>query len=181
MRRVDLRILVLANAKLLPAEVQRDFDRWRIWRARAAVTKTVRKRLINVSAENLPTLQIYLERLEQADTEQNIFEGIYALAEAVERNRQQLGIHSNYIILIMSGHLNPWGLLEFQQDVERPAASVIEAAEELWRLAEAHQVNVPMLLARVKDDETLTALEAHRTENLVGNHLRAVYGIGTPA
>src|SRR5260221_14439908 len=106
MRRVDLRILVLANAKLLPAEVQRDFDRWRIWRARAAVTKTVRKRLINVSAENLPTLQIYLERLEQADTEQNIFEGIYALAEADEHNPQQLGNHRLLIFLVILGHLN---------------------------------------------------------------------------
>src|SRR5258708_20372945 len=101
MRRVDLRILVLANAKLLPAEVQRHFDRWRIWRARAAVTKTVRKRLINVSAENLPTLQIYLERLEQADTEQNIFEGIYALAEAVLSNPHPIlnhPTHSNFYI-----------------------------------------------------------------------------------
>src|SRR5260221_3141943 len=122
MRRVDLRILVLANAKLLPAEVQRDFDRWRIWRARAAVTKTVRKRLINVSAENLPTLQIYLERLEQADTEQNIFEGIYALAEAVERNRQQLGIQSDYFILVMMGQFNTLGLLVVFHNDEKRAA-----------------------------------------------------------
>src|SRR5258708_34063418 len=81
----------------------------------------------------------------------------------------------------MSGHLNPWGLLEFQQDVEQPAASVIAAAEELWRLAEEHQVNVPMLLARGKDDKTLAALEMLGTENVVGDHLHAAYSTETTA
>jgi hypothetical protein len=175
MRRVDLRILVLADAKLLPEKVQQSFDHWRIWRAREAVATTVRKRLLNATVENLPTLQIYLERLEQADTEQNIFEGIYALAQAVEHNRQQLGIHSDYVVLIMSGHLNPWGLLEFQQDFELPAASVIAAAEELWRLATENHLNVSALLAQIKDDKTLAALEAHRSENADGHPVEALY------
>src|SRR5579859_3879679 len=141
----DLRILCLADAKLLPPDVQDAFDKWRIWRARDAVTSAVRKRLINTRAENLPTMMVYLERLENADAEQVIFEGIYALAEVVEVNRTQLGLHSGYIVLIMSGQLNPWGLLEFQQDFDHPAPSAALAAEELWRLASQQELHIPTL------------------------------------
>lgn len=152
----DLRILALADAKVLPPQVQEKFDQWRIDRARDAVTSTVRKRLIDE-----PILSLYLERLEQATDERTIFEGIYALAEVVEVFRQRLGIHSQYLMLMMSGQLNPWGLLEFNPDFEHPATSIISAAAELWRLATEYQVDVPALLAKIKPDETLIALEAY--------------------
>src|SRR5512140_3649998 len=99
----DLRILALADAKLLPPSVQEPFDRWRIWRARDAVIAAVRRRL----NEN-PMLQLFVERLEVAEDERGIFEGIYALAEAVDVHRSQLGLHSPYIIVIMAGRLKPW-------------------------------------------------------------------------
>src|SRR4051812_31555529 len=114
MKDPNLTILVLANAKLLPPEIQAPFDKWRIWRARDAVASAVRKRLPKPMQGSFPALHMYLERLEVADTEQTIFEGIYALAEAVDAQRVQTGLHSEYLILIMAGQLNPWGLLEFQ-------------------------------------------------------------------
>jgi len=161
MKDPDLRILVLANAKLLPPEVQEPFDHWRIWKARDAVATAVRKRILNAPLDSLFMLQTYLERLEQADAEQTIFEGIYALANVVDMYRQQLGLHSEYLIVIMAGQLNPWGLLDFQRDFEQPAASTISAAQELWRLAREHGVDVDALLARLKGDELLAALDAY--------------------
>src|SRR5260221_3781465 len=161
MRDPDLRILALADAKLLPAEVQSEFDHWRIWKAREAVAGAVRKRLINVAIDRLPILQVYLERLEQADTEETIFEGIYALAEVVEVSRQHLGLHSEYIVLIMALQLNPWGLLEIQQDFEHPAPSVIAAAQELWRLARECALDVKPLLAKIGKDELLDSLQKY--------------------
>jgi hypothetical protein len=157
----DLRILALVDAKLLPAEIQNEFDHWRIWKARDAVASAVRKRLINVAIDKIQILQVYLERLEQADTEETIFEGIYALAEVVEVSRQHLGLHSEYLVLIMAGQLNPWGLLEFQQDFERPASSVIAAAQELWRLARDCSLDIKPLLARVKEDSLLDSLQTY--------------------
>jgi hypothetical protein len=157
----DLRILVLANAKLLPPEVQEPFDHWRIWKARDAVATAVRKRILNAPLDKLFMIQTYLERLEEADTEQTIFEGIYALANVVDMYRQQLALHSEYLILIMSGQLNPWGLLDFQRDFEQPAASTINAAGELWRLAREHGVDVDAVLARMKGDELLSALDQY--------------------
>ena len=157
----DLRILALADAKLLPPEVQSAFDHYRIWKARDAVTVSVRKRLLNAPTDALLMIQMYLERLEQAETEETIFEGIYALASVVDVYRQYLALHSEYLVLIMSGQLNPWGLLEFQRDFERPASSAISAAKELWRLAEEHHADVPSLLAQVQKDELLPILEAY--------------------
>src|SRR5205807_8863580 len=98
----DLTILALADAKLLPSEVQEPFDHWRIWKARDAVATAVRKRILNAPLDSLFMLQTYLERLEQADAEQTIFEGIYALANVVDMYRQQLGLHSEYLIVIMA-------------------------------------------------------------------------------
>ena len=161
MTQPDLRILALADAKLLPAEVQSAFDHYRIWKARDAVTISVRKRLINAPAEALLMIQMYLERLEEAETEETIFEGIYALASVVDVYRQYLALHSEYLILIMSGQLNPWGLLEFQRDFERPASSTINAAKELWKLAQQHNVDIPALLAKIQNDELLTGLQAY--------------------
>src|SRR5947209_5341402 len=132
----DLTILALVDAKILPKEVQESFDHWRIWKSRDAVTSAVRKRLDAVPANKRGVAELYLERLEQADTEQTIFEGIYALAEVVDANRNHFGLHSEYLILIMASQLNPWGLVEFQQDYEHPAASALAAARELWRLAQ---------------------------------------------
>ncbi len=163
MKNLDLRILILADSKLLPPPVQEAFDHWRIWAARDAVVAMVHKRLLDVPALVIPTIQMYLERLELAETEQTIFEGIYALSEVVEVYRQYLGLHSAYLVLIMSGHLNPWGLLELQRDFQQPAPSAVRAAEELWRLADEHQVDVKALLTQVKRDETLDALEAYYT------------------
>lgn len=161
MKTVDLRILILADAKLLPFDVQEAFARWRIWDARNAIVEMVHKRLLDAPALVIPTIQMYLERLELAETEQTILEGIYALAEVIEVYRQYLGLHSAYLLLIMSSHLNPWGLLELQQDFSQPAPSAVRAAEELWRLANDHQVDVKALLAQVRRDDTLNALEAH--------------------
>ncbi len=161
MKNPDLRILALADAKLLPSDIQAQFDHWRIWKARDAVVTAVRKRLLNAAVPIIPILQTYLDRLREADSETTIFEGIYALAEVVEVYRQQLGLHSEYIVLIMSGQLNPWGLLAFQQDFEHPAVSVVWAAQELWRLANEQHTNVRGLLAQVKRDETLVALEQY--------------------
>jgi hypothetical protein len=168
MKNPDLRILALADAKILPPDVQAQFDHWRIWKARDAVVTAVRKRLLNAAVPVIPILQTYLDRLREADSETTIFEGIYALAEVVEVYRQQLGLHSEYIVLIMSGQLNPWGLLAFQQDFEHPAVSVVWAARELWRLANEQHVNVKELLAQVKRDETLAALEQYYTAHAPG-------------
>jgi hypothetical protein len=161
MKNPDLRILALADAKLLPPEVQIPFDHWRIWKARDAVASAVRKRLLNAAVDSIFVLQTYLERLEQADTEQMIFEGIYALANVVDAHRQHLALHSEYLILIMAGQLNPWGLLDFQRDFENPPASTISAANELWRLAEEQHLDVNALLARVGNDDLLVTLKAY--------------------
>lgn len=161
MKQPDLRILALADAKLLPPEVQSAFDHWRIWKARDAVAISVRKRLINAPADSLLMIQMYLERLEQAESEATIFEGIYALASVVDVYRQHLALHSEYLILIMSGQLNPWGLLEFQRDFERPASSTLSAAKELWRLIQEQHVDVEALLAQLPKDELLMALETY--------------------
>ncbi len=151
----DLRILALADTKLLPPAVQEPFDHWRIWRARDAVAAAVRRRL----NEN-PMLQLFVERLEVAEDERGIFEGIYALAEAVDVHRSQIGLHSQYIIVIMAGQLNPWGLLSINRDYDNPTPSVVKAAQELWRLAREQNVDIPALLAQLKDNEPLRALEA---------------------
>jgi hypothetical protein len=161
MKDPDLRILALADAKLLPPVVQDPFDHWRIWKARDAVAIAVRRRLLNATVERIRTLQMYLERLEHADAEETIFEGIYAIAEVVEVNRQQLGLHSEYIILIMAGQLNPWGLLDFQRDFEHPAVSILAAAKEMWRLADDQHIDVKPLLAKITDDSTLDVLTAY--------------------
>lgn len=161
----DLRILALADSKLLPPEIQAAFDHWRIWKARDAVATTVRKRITNMGHHfnqgDTSPLHIYLERLEAADTEQTIFEGIYAISEAVEVHRKQLGLHSEYIVLIMSGHLKPYELLELQGDFENPPAGVIAAAEELWRLAREHEYDVNVALKQIKNDELLVKLDVH--------------------
>src|SRR5207244_2106150 len=86
---------------ILPPEVQEPFDHWRIWKARDAVTTAVRKRLDAVPPKKRGIAELYLERLELADNEQTIFEGIYALAEVVDVNRNTLGLHSEYLILMM--------------------------------------------------------------------------------
>jgi hypothetical protein len=163
MRDPDLRILALADAKLLPSDVQDPFDHWRIWRARDAVATLVHKRILNVPVDVLPIVQMYLDRLDKADTEQMIFEGIYALAEVVDVHRKQLGLHGKYIVLIMSSQINPWGVLSFQQDFENPTPGVVEAARELWKLAQAHKVDVEALLTQIKNDDTLTALQVYYT------------------
>ncbi len=161
MKDPDLRILALADAKLLPPEVQNPFDHWRIWRTRDSVAALVRKRLLNAPAETLPIIQMYLERLENADVEGTIFEGIYALAEVVDVHRKQLGLHGKYLVLVMSSQLNPWGVLGFQQDFENPPPSVTDAARELWRLAREQKVDVEALLTHIKNDDTLTALQVY--------------------
>jgi hypothetical protein len=152
----DLRILALLTTKLLPPEVIDPFDHWRIWQARDAVVRVVRKRLIDDMM-----LTLFLERLEAADDEAGIFEGIYALAQAVELHRSQMGMHGQYLVLVMSSHLNPWGLLRLNPDFSNPTPSVIEAASELWRLANEHHVDIPALLEQVPPDQTLDALHSY--------------------
>jgi hypothetical protein len=159
----DLRILALADAKVLPPEIQSAFDHWRIWRARDAVVALVRKRITGIESSK-STAEMYLERLEQADSEQNIFEGIYALAEVIEVFRKQFGLHKDYIVLMMSGALNPWGLLSLQQDYRTAPASVVQAAQELWRLAIETHYDVETALKQITD-ETLAALEAYYAAN----------------
>ncbi|MEP7284514.1 MAG: hypothetical protein ABI947_01945 [Chloroflexota bacterium] len=157
----DLRILALADAKVLPPQIQDPFDHWRIWKARDAVTTAVRRRMTNMELANNVILKVYLERLEQADNEETIFEGIYALAEVVEVYRQHLGMHSEYLVLIMAAHLNPWGLLSLQTNFEHPGASVLGAVHELWRLVGEHPIDVETTLKQIGYDETLVALDAY--------------------
>jgi hypothetical protein len=155
----DLRILALADAKVMPPEIQSAFDRWRIWKARDAIVVTVRKRISSVEKNKL-TVSTYLERLEAADTEDTIIEGIYALAEVLEVHRKTFGLHKDYIILMMSGQVNPWGLLALHGDFGAPPPTVIQASQELWRLAREKQYDVERALKLIKD-QTLAALEAY--------------------
>ncbi|RMF52352.1 MAG: hypothetical protein D6749_05310 [Chloroflexota bacterium] len=142
--RPDLRILALADSGLLPESVQKPFDDWRVLRARDAVAQTVRKRL---KADADPMLVFMLERLEVAEDDRGIFEGIYALAEVVDLHRARTGLHSEYLVLVMAAQLNPYGLLALTSDFDHVPASAIEAARKLWELAEAHDVRVRALLA----------------------------------
>src|SRR5260370_24347853 len=155
----------MVHAKIWPKEVQEPFDHWGIWKSRDAVTSAVRKRLNAVPANKRGIAELYLERLEQADTEQTIFEGIYALAEVVDANRNHFGLHSEYLVLMMASQLNPWGLVEFQQDYEHPAASSIAAAKELWRLAQGNKIDVKALFAKIKDNQALQALQKFYTSH----------------
>lgn len=164
----DLSILALAERGVLPESVQQPFDLWRIFRARDAVVETVRRRHYDDFMLNL-----FLERLEAADEEAQIYEGIYALAEAVEVNRQQLGLHSYYVAIVMAGQLNPWGLLNIGRNFDSPPKTVLDAAQELWRLANEQCLDIGALLRSVQDDGLLTALEAHRTGKRRASRQRA--------
>ncbi|MCS6871694.1 MAG: hypothetical protein RML95_01290 [Anaerolineae bacterium] len=159
--RPDLRILALADSGLLPESVQKPFDDWRVLRARDAVVNAVRKRL---KADADPMLVFMLERLEAAEDDRGIFEGIYALAEVVDLHRVRTGLHSEYLVLVMAGRLNPYGLLALTTDFDHVPASAVEAAHKLWELATAHNVNVRGLLAvraEAGDDPTLERLQAY--------------------
>lgn len=159
--RPDLRILALADSGLLPESVQKPFDDWRVLRARDAVASAVRKRL---KPDADPMLVFMLERLEAADDDRGIFEGIYALAEVVDLHRARTGLHSEYLVLVMAGRLNPYGLLGLASDFDHVPASAVEAARKLWELAEAHGVNVRALLAvwaESGDDPLLERLQAY--------------------
>lgn len=148
--RPDLRILALADSGLLPESVQKPFDDWRVLRARDAVAHTVRKRL---KADADPMLVFMLERLEVAEDDRGIFEGIYALAEVVDLHRVRTGLHSEYLVLVMAGQLNPYGLLALTSDFDHVPLSAIEAARKLWELAQAHNVNVRALLAVLAESQ----------------------------
>ena len=159
--RPDLRILALADSGLLPKSVQQPFDDWRVLRARDAVAHTVRKRL---KADADPMLVFMLERLEAAEDDRGIFEGIYALAEVVDLHRARTGLHSEYLVLVMAGQLNPYGLLALASDFDHVPSSALEAARRLWELAKAHNVNVRALLAVLAEshaDPLLERLEAY--------------------
>jgi hypothetical protein len=159
--RPDLRILALADSGLLPKSVQQPFDDWRVLRARDAVAHTVRKRL---KADADPMLVFMLERLEAAEDDRGIFEGIYALAEVVDLHRARTGLHSEYLVLVMAGQLNPYGLLALTSDFDQVPSSALEAARRLWELAKAHNVNVRALLAVLAEshaDPLLERLEAY--------------------
>jgi hypothetical protein len=159
--RPDLRILALADSGLLPESVQKPFDDWRILRARDAVAHTVRKRL---KADADPMLVFMLERLEAADDDRGIFEGIYALAEVVDLHRVRTGLHSEYLVLVMAGQLNPYGLLALTDDFDYVPISAIESARKLWELVTAHGVNARALIAvraESHDDTILRRLEAY--------------------
>lgn len=164
----DLRILALAERGVLPDSVQEPFDRWRILRARDAVAETVRRR----NPDDF-MLNLFLERLEVADEEAQIYEGIYALAEAVELNRRQLGLHSYYIAIVMAGQLNPWGLLNVGRNFESPPATVVEAAAELGQLIAEQGVDGEALLSDIQDDGLLTALEAYLADRRHAHKRRA--------
>jgi hypothetical protein len=157
----DLRILALADSGLLPESVQQPFDDWRVLRARDVVAHTVRKRL---KADADPMLVFMLERLEAAEDDRGIFEGIYALAEVVDLHRARTGLHSEYLVLVMAGQLNPYGLLALTSDFDHVPSSALEAARKLWELAAAHNVNVRALLAVLAEshaDPLLERLEAY--------------------
>ncbi len=133
----------------------------------------VRKR-----ASAIPVIAPYLERLEAADTEETIFQGLYTIAEVVDVHRAKIGLHSDYIILIMSNQINPWGVLEFQRDFANPPSYVIQAAERLWKLCEDNQVDVAALLKK-RADPLLMALNAYyQVADLPGTQPISVPTIG---
>jgi hypothetical protein len=146
MSRIDLRVLALADSKLLPPEVQKPFDSFRILRARDAVARLVRKRMGDIQI-----LNILVERLEAAEDEDIILGNLTALMNAVDVFRTQTGLHKDYCVVIMSQHLNPWGVVDFQRDFEAPMPYALEAAERLWNLCRAHLVDVPALLQKVRE------------------------------
>jgi len=152
-REPDLRILALLENKYLPPEVMDPFDHWRIWRARDGVVALVRKRMVDDMMLNL-----MLERLEAADDEPGIFEGIYALAQVVDLHRMKMGINAHNVVLTMASHLNPWGLVTLNPDLENPSKNAVDAANELWRLCNAEGLDVDTLLVMVQDDLTVAAL-----------------------
>ncbi len=149
----DLRILALLEGKFLPPEVLHPFDRWRIWRARDGVASLVRRRLIDD-----PMLRLMLERLEVADDESGIFEGIYALAQVVDMHRGKMGINAHNVVLTMAVHLNPWGLVTLNPDYDSPSKNAVECATELWRLSDAEGLDIETLLVMVADDPIVEAL-----------------------
>ncbi len=146
MSRIDLRVLALADSKLLPPEVQKPFDTFRILRAREAIARLVRRRI-----GTIPILQILVERLEAAEDEDIILGNMTALINAIDVFRTQTGLHKDYCIVIMSQHLNPWGVVDFHRDFETPMPYVREAAERLWSLCRAHNVDVPALLKKARE------------------------------
>lgn len=155
MSNVDLRILALADSKRLPEGVQQAFDRYRIRAAQEAVILQVRKRL-----SDIPKLVYALELLEAAAIEDQIIHRMVELSEVVETYRAKTGLHRDYILMVMSQHLNPWGVVDFQRDFENPMPYVKQAAEALWKLCRDDGVEVESLLKQVKDP-LINALDIH--------------------
>ncbi|MHB8626322.1 MAG: glutamine-hydrolyzing carbamoyl-phosphate synthase small subunit [Aggregatilineales bacterium] len=160
----DLRILALADSGKLPDWIQESFARWRVEQARAAVVAAVEKRLPN----NLPIVQIHLERLKAAEGEETIVQNLYILAEVVQVYRVEIGLHSDYLVVIMSQRLNPWGVVEFQSDFANPPPHTLNAARELWRLCRQAEID-PSQLWKKRKSRTLDALNHFYAAHIIAD------------
>ncbi len=143
---IDLRILSLADSKKLPEAVQQEFDHFRIQAARKAIIALVRRRSGEITELNRMATEI------EALTDDNqTVQQLAKLAESVEPFRAKTGLHYEYLLLVMSQHYNPWGVVDFQRDFENPMPYVKDAAEKLWALCREHKVDVESLLAKSRD------------------------------
>jgi hypothetical protein len=158
----DLRVLILADSKKLPNEVQAAFDHFRIQAARAAVVALVRRR-----SGDIPDLTARLNVIEALNDDTEIVKRLAELAENIEPYRAKIGLHRDYLLLVMSHHFNPWGVVDFQRDFDNPMPYVRAAAELLSKLCQEHQVDVDALFAKMRDP-LLNALSIHYSVSLPG-------------
>jgi len=150
----DLRILVLPESDRLPITVQRAFDRWRVEQAQQAISALVAKRL----PPFLTIAHTYLERLQAAEHESIVMQNLSALIEVIAASNAQTGLNRDYLMVVMSQRLNPWGVIEFQGDFANAPSYVQAAARQLWRLCDAAGIDAMALWADL-DDSTLAALD----------------------
>lgn len=152
---VDLRILILADTHTLPEDVQAAFDRFRIRRAQEAVIALLLKR-----HQDIPELVALLDRLESTLAEDQIVREMVRVAEGVEPFRARTGLHTDYVMLIISQQMNPWGVVDFQRDFDNPPPFVADAARKLWQLCKDHHVDVEAHLKLIRDP-LLNAMNLH--------------------
>jgi hypothetical protein len=151
----DLRILALADSKQLPEAVQNAFDHFRIQAARTAIIGLIQRR-----GENIPELVAAVTELEALTDDTQIMRRMGDLAESIDVHRVKTGLHHDYLLLVMSQHFNPWGVIDFQRDFDNPMPYVREAADKLWALCREHGVAVESLLAKSRDP-LLNTLNIH--------------------
>jgi hypothetical protein len=151
----DLRILWLADSKKLPDAVQQAFDHFRIQAARTAVSALIRRR-----GAAIPEWIKEMDALDALTDDNAILKFMATFIDALDEHRANTGLHRDYVLLVMSQHLNPWGVVDFQRDFNNPMPYVREAAAKLWALCKEHQVAVESLLAKSRDP-LMNALTIH--------------------